>query len=166
MVNNLIEQIVAALRENVSKELIIVLISMLPIIELRGALLVAGPLLNIPMLKAAPLCILGNLIPIPFILWLITPIFKWLKEKTKLKNLVEKLEARAMKRSGQIEKYEFWGLVIFVGIPLPGTGGWTGALIASMLGIPFKKAFPAIILGVLIAAVIMCVISYGLLGLF
>ena len=74
------------------------------------------------------------------------------------------MEARAMKKSDQIEKYEFWGLLLFVGIPLPGTGAWTGALIASLVGVKFRKAFPAIICGVLLASVIMTILSYTVLG--
>ena len=84
---------------------------------------------------------------------------------TKLfKPMVDKLEAKAMSKSDKIEKYEFWGLVLFVGIPLPGTGAWTGSLIAALLGIKFKKAFPAVILGICMATVIMWFISYVLLG--
>ena len=79
-------------------------------------------------------------------------------------DMVEKLEAKAMSKSDKIEKYEFWGLVLFVGIPLPGTGAWTGSLIAALLGMKFKKAFPAVIIGILMATVIMTIVSYGLLG--
>ena len=130
----------------VGKEAIIFIISMVPILELRGGLLAAGPaLLNVPMWTAIPVCIIGNLIPVPFILLLITPIFNWMKGTKHLKPFVERMEARAMKKSDQIEKYEFWGLLLFVGIPLPGTGAWTGALIASLVGVKFRKAFPAII---------------------
>lgn len=78
--------------------------------------------------------------------------------------MVEKLENRALGKSEQIEKYQFWGLVLFVGIPLPGTGAWTGSLVASLLGIKFKKAFPAVLLGIVMATVIMSIASYGLLG--
>ena len=78
--------------------------------------------------------------------------------------MVEKLEARAMKKKDQVEKYEFWGLLLFVGIPLPGTGAWTGSLIAAMLGIRFRKAFPAVVLGVCLAAFLMTVLSYTVLG--
>ena len=149
----------------VGKEAIIFIISMVPILELRGGLLAAGPaLLNVPMWTAIPVCIIGNLIPIPFILLLITPIFNWLKGTKHLKPFVERMEARAMKKSDQIEKYEFWGLLLFVGIPLPGTGAWTGALIASLVGVKFRKAFPAIICGVLLASVIMTILSYTVLG--
>lgn len=125
---------------------------MVPILELRGGLLAAGPaLLDVPMWQAIPICFIGNLVPIPFILLLITKIFDWMKGTKKLKPLVEKLEHKAMNQSANIEKYEFWGLVAFVGIPLPGTGAWTGALIAALLGIRFRKAFPAIVLGLVVA---------------
>ena len=137
---------------------------MIPIVELRGALLVAGPILGVPVAEAIPLSIIGNIVPVPFILLLITPIFAWMKGTKKLKPLVEKLETRAMSKKDQIEKYEFWGLVLFVGIPLPGTGAWTGSLIAALLGIKFKKAFPAIMLGICMATVIMWFVSYVLLG--
>ena len=96
---------------------------MIPILELRGGLLAAGPaILDIPMWQAIPICVIGNLLPIPFILLLITKIFDWMKGTKKLKPIVEKLEKKALSKSDQIEKYEFWGLVIFVGIPLPRNG--------------------------------------------
>ena len=117
-----------------------------------------------PVAKAIPLCIIGNIIPVPFILLLITPIFKWMKGTKLFKPMVDKLESKAMSKSDKIEKYEFWGLVLFVGIPLPGTGAWTGSLIAALLGVKFKKAFPAVILGIFMATVIMWFISYVLLG--
>ena len=164
MVENLVQGIIAALGGTLGKEAIIFIISMIPILELRGALLVAGPLLNVPLATAVPLCIIGNIVPVPFILLLITPIFNWLKKTKLFRPLVEKLEAKAMSKSASIEKAEFIGLMLFVGIPLPGTGAWTGGLIASMLGIKFKKAFPAIVLGILMATVIMCIVSYGILG--
>ena len=124
----------------------------------------AGPVLGVPVAKAIPLCVLGNIIPVPFILLLITPIFTWLKGTKTFKPMVHRLEARAMSKSDQIEKYEFWGLVLFVGIPLPGTGAWTGSLIAALLGVKFRKAFPAVVLGICMATVIMWFISYVLLG--
>lgn len=149
--------------EGLSGQWVALIISMVPLLELRGGLLAAS-LLNVDILQAVPLCILGNVLPIPFILWFITPIFTALKKTKLFRPLVEKLENKAMNKSGKIEKGYFWGLALFVGIPLPGTGAWTGALIASMLNIPFKKAFPAILLGILIATVIMSLVSYGLLG--
>lgn len=161
----LINWFVTNLGGKVGKELILFIISMVPILELRGGLLAAGPaFLNIPMWRAIPVGIIGNLLPIPFILLLITKIFDWMKGTKRLKPVVEKLEKKAMSQSANIEKYEFWGLIAFVGIPLPGTGAWTGALIAALLGIRFRKAFPAIVIGVCLAACIMTIISYGIVG--
>lgn len=147
------------------KEAFAALISMVPVIELRGGLPYAI-LSGISPWVAAPLCIGANLLPIPFILWFITPIFNALKKTKLFRPLVEKLEARAMKKKDSIEKGYFWGLLLFVGIPLPGTGAWTGALIAAMLDIPKKKSIPAIALGVCLAAVLMGVLSLFFKGLF
>ena len=134
----------------VSKEAVVFIISMIPILELRGGLIVSK-LLQVPITTAIPLCIIGNIIPIPFIL-----LF--------FRRLVERLEEKAMGKSDNIRKYEFWGLVLFVGIPLPGTGAWTGSLIAALLDVEFKKAVLAELLGIAIATVIMSIFSYGLLG--
>ena len=164
MTETLVQSIIDALGGSVGKEAIVFIISMIPILELRGALLVAGPLLGVPVARAIPLCIIGNIIPVPFILLLITPVFNWMKGTKLFKPMVTKLESKAMSKSDKIEKYEFWGLVLFVGIPLPGTGAWTGSLIAALLGVKFKKAFPAVILGIFMATVIMWFISYVLLG--
>ena len=147
----------------VSKEIVIFIISMVPILELRGGLLVSK-LLDVSITTAIPICIIGNIIPIPFILLFIKQIFKWMKKIKIFRGLIEKLENRAMSRSDNINKYEFWGLVLFVGIPLPGTGAWTGSLIAALLDIDFKKAILAELLGIAIATVIMSIVSYGLLG--
>jgi len=142
-------------------ELVCFVISMVPVIELRGGLIIAA-LKDIPLFKAIGICIAGNLIPIPFILLLITPIFNWLKTTKLFKPLVEKIEKKSMSKSEKIKKYEFLGLVLFVGIPLPGTGAWTGSLIAAMLNIKIKKAFPAICLGLVLATVIMCIFTYAI----
>ncbi|MBD5484558.1 MAG: small multi-drug export protein [Lachnospiraceae bacterium] len=147
----------------VSKEVVVFIISMIPILELRGGLIVSQ-LLQIPITTAIPLCIIGNIIPIPFILLFIKQIFKWMKKIKLFRGLIEKLENRAMSKSDNIKKYEFWGLVLFVGIPLPGTGAWTGSLIAALLDVDFKKAILAELLGIAIATVIMSFLSYGLLG--
>ena len=165
MVESLVQWFVTKLGGKAAKELIVFIISMVPILELRGGLLAAGPaFLDIPTWRAIPICIIGNLIPIPFILPLIRPIFAWLRGTKLFRPLVEKLEAKAMSKSSQIEKYEFWGLVLFVGIPLPGTGAWTGSLIASLLGIDWKKAFLAVVIGVCMATVIMYFLSYVVIG--
>ncbi len=163
MTNSLAQWFASNLGGVISAELIIFLVSMIPILELRGGLIVAS-LLHVNMWRAIPICIIGNLIPVPFILLLITKIFALLKKTKKFRGLVEKLENRALGRSDQIQRYEFWGLVLFVGIPLPGTGAWTGSLIAALLGVKNKKAVPAILLGLLMATFIICVIFYGILG--
>ncbi len=147
----------------VSKEIVVFIISMIPILELRGGLIVSR-LLQVPITTAIPLCIIGNIIPIPFILLFIKQIFKWMKKIRLFRGLIEKLENRAMGKSDNIKKYEFWGLVLFVGIPLPGTGAWTGSLIAALLDVDFKKAIVAELLGIAIATIIMSFVSYGLLG--
>ena len=147
----------------VSKEAVVFIISMVSILELRGGLIVSK-LLEVPITTAIPLCIIGNIIPIPFILLFIKQIFKWMKKIKLFRGLVERLEAKAMGKSDSIKKYEFWGLVLFVGIPLPGTGAWTGSLIAALLDVDFKKAVLAELLGIAIATIIMSIFSYGLLG--
>lgn len=99
MTETLVQSIIDALSGSVGKEAIVFIISMIPILELRGALLVAGPLLGVPVATAIPLCIIGNIIPVPFILLLITPIFKWMKGTKTFKPMVDKLEAKAMSKS-------------------------------------------------------------------
>ena len=141
----------------------IFIISMIPILELRGGLLAAS-LLNVSMMKAIPICIIGNIIPIPFILLFIKQIFKWLKKTKLFRSCIIKLENRAMGKSDQIKRYEFLGLLLFVGVPLPGTGAWTGSLIASLLEVDIKKSSIAIFCGLIMATVIMCVVSYGVVG--
>lgn len=147
----------------ISRELVIFIISMIPILELRGGL-IAASLLQVPITTAIPICIIGNVIPVPFILLFIRQIFKLLRNVKGIGGLIRKLEARAMGKSDSIRKYEFWGLVLFVGVPLPGTGAWTGSLIAALLEVDFKKAILAVLLGIAMATVIMSIVSYGLLG--
>lgn len=152
-----------SLGQYVSKELVIFIISMIPLLELRGGL-IAASLLKVPILKAVPLCIIGNIIPIPFILLFIRQIFKWLGKTKTFHGMVEWLERKAMSKSDSIKKWEFWGLALFVGIPLPGTGAWTGSLIAALLEIDIKKAVVAELVGIAMATIIMSIFSYGLLG--
>ena len=144
------------------KELIVFLISLMPILELRGGL-IAAALLGLNIVPAFIICIIGNLLPIPFILWFITPIFKKLKKTKHLSKFVNKIEKKALSKKDKIEKAEFWGLFFFVGIPLPGTGGWTGSLIASLINMDKKKAMLAITCGVLLAGLIVGSLSFGLL---
>ena len=151
------------LSQYISPEGAVFIISMIPLLELRGGLLAAS-LLKISAAKAIPLCIVGNIIPIPFILLFIRQIFKVLKKTKLFRGLIIRLENRAMKKSDQVKKYEFWGLMLFVGIPLPGTGAWTGSLITSLLEIDIKKSSMAILCGIIMATVIMYIVSYGLVG--
>lgn len=160
---SLVTWFAATLGPYISEKAVVFLISMMPLLELRGGLL-ASSLLKVSAVQAIPICIIGNILPIPFILLFIKKIFQWMKKIKCFRGLIEKLENRAMGRSEKIQQYEFWGLVLFVGIPLPGTGAWTGSLIAALLGMKFKKAFPAVIIGICMATVIMWFISYVLLG--
>ena len=144
------------------KELIVFLISLMPILELRGGL-IAAALLGLNIVPAFIICIIGNLLPIPFILWFITPIFNKLKKTKHLSKFVNKIEKKALSKKDKIEKAEFWGLFFFVGIPLPGTGGWTGSLIASLINMDKKRAMLAITCGVLLAGLIVGSLSFGLL---
>lgn len=143
------------------KILMTLVISMVPVIELRGAIPIAvGNGLDWRI--AIPLAIIGNLIPVPFIVIFIKRIFAWMRKVSKrLDRIVTKIENRAQKKMNTVQKYAFWGLFIFVAIPLPGTGAWTGALIAAMLDMRLKRAFPSIALGVLTAGIIVAFVSYG-----
>lgn len=160
---NLVTWFTVHLSGIVSREIIVFIISLMPILELRGGLLAAS-LLNIPIGRAVPICVIGNILPIPIILLFIKKIFAWMKRFRGFRGIAEWLEQKAMSKKDRIEKIEFWGLVLFVGIPLPGTGAWTGSLIAALLEIDFKKAILAELLGIIMATVIMSIISYGLLG--
>lgn len=144
------------------RELIVFIISLMPILELRGGL-IAAALLGLKGIPSFIICFIGNIIPIPFILWLITPIFDRLKKTKLFSGLVNKLENRAMSKKDQIEKLQYIGLLLFVGIPLPGTGAWTGCLIAALLDMDKKKAMLYAILGVVLAGIIMMILSYGIL---
>lgn len=137
------------------------IVSMVPVIELRGAIPL-GVLNGLDVEIAMLVSILGNLVPVPFIIIFIRKIFKWMQSKYEaLAKVVHKMEEKADKKKDQVLKYEFWGLMILVAIPLPGTGAWTGALVAAMLDMQLKRAFPAIALGVLFAGVIVTVATYG-----
>ena len=144
-------------------EIIIFLISMLPILELRGGL-IAASLLHVKLIPAMIICYIGNILPIPFILLFLRKIFDWMRKSKRLGKIVGKLEHKAEKHRKTIDKYGAWGLLVLVAIPLPGTGGWTGALVAEIMDIKFKKALPIIALGVLIAGFIVGALFYGLLG--
>ena len=161
----MIEAIERFFLETVGRELCVFFCSMLPIIECRGAIPL-GWGLGLPWWQTALFSIAGNLLPVPFILLFIRAILRWMRESRVkfLSNVAAWLDRKIEKHKGTIEKYSYWGLVLFVAIPLPGTGAWTGTLIASVLGLETKKSFLAATLGVLGATAIMTVISYLGLG--
>lgn len=137
------------------------LVAMVPVVELRGAIPI-GMGMGLTLWQAFILSFIGNLVPVPFIILFVRKIFAWLRQKwPKLDSFVSKLENKALSKEDLVKKYEAWALFIFVAIPLPGTGAWTGALIAAMFNMRLKKAFPAITLGVLAAGIIISFVSYG-----
>lgn len=150
---------------NLSAEVISFIVSIFPIVELRGGIIVAR-LLGLPVLKAYLICLLGNMLPIPFILLFIKKIFLVLKKFKWSAKLVDKLETSALRKSDSVKTKLYIGLFLFVAIPLPGTGGWTGALIASLLDMPIKKSFISVFAGVMTAGLIMITLSYFVPGLF
>jgi len=145
------------------RELITFLLSLLPVIELRGGI-IAGRALGLDPIPTFIICYTGNILPVPFILWLIKGIINWMGNSSinLFKKIVKSLKQKVQDKKGQIEKYGFWGLVLFIGIPLPGTGAWTGCLIAAMLDMDKKKAFLAAVIGVLMAGIIMSLLSIGI----
>ena len=148
------------------KILMTFLISMVPVLELRGAIPIATAH-GLDFRIAIPVAIIGNLVPVPFIIIFIRKIFVWIRKKIpRLDHFVGRLEERARKKSGVVEKYAFLGLFILVASPLPGTGAWTGALVAAMLEMRLKHAFPAIALGVVAAGIIVSVVTYGVAAIF
>lgn len=157
------ERTAASLKEKgISPWLIVILISMLPLIELRGAIPVAIALLGMPWQEAVILSIIGNMIPIPFILLFIRWVFSLISRFKWGKRFTEWIYRRTVNKGQVVERYEEFGLVLFVGIPLPGTGGWTGSLAAKIFGLPFWKSLLWIFIGVLLAAAL--VTSITLLG--
>lgn len=160
--DQIVKNVVEGLGTSSSSELIIFVVSMLPVLELRGGILAAG-MLNVDMVRALIICMVGTLLPIPFILLFIRQILDWMRN-TRFVKLVHRLEEKAEQKSQSIEKYKTFGLFVFVAIPLPGTGAWTGALIAALMGMRFRHAMFSIIAGTLTAGIIMCFISYGMLG--
>lgn len=162
----MIEQFTNALKQSgIPKELIVFIISLLPILEIRGGL-IAAALLDVRLAVALPICIIGNILPIPFILLFIKKLLRLFKKTKLLAPLAIKIEQKAEKQSKKVTRGKELGLLLFVGIPLPGTGGWTGALVADFLGIRVKHSFIIITLGIIMAGVIMSVLTYFVPGLF
>ena len=147
------------------KELIVFIISLMPILELRGGL-IAARILEMEPIIGCVVSFIGNILPVPFILLFISKILEWMsKSKVKwVKNLANWVYKKADKNKKPIEKYGYLGLILFVGIPLPGTGAWTGCLIASLLNLNRRKAFLCTLAGLVMASTIMMIITYGIFG--
>ncbi len=133
---------------------------MVPVLELRGAIPL-GVAAGMPPLAALLVAIAGNMVPVPFIILFIRRVFHWLRDKGKIGALVEKLERRAEQKSDVVKKYAGIGLLLLVAIPLPGTGAWTGALVAALMNMRLKRALPDIFLGVVIAGFVITCLTYG-----
>ena len=148
--------------EIVGKELCVLFCSMLPIIELRGAIPL-GAALGLPWWQCYLIAVVGNMLPVPIILLFVKAVLNWMvKCRVKLFNkIANKMFEKAEKNREKIERYAFWGLTLFVAIPLPATGAWTGTLVAALFDMKFWKSVLAALVGVLIAGVVMTLISYG-----
>ena len=144
------------------RALYLLIISMLPVVELRGSITVAA-LMDVPWPEAYVLCVVGNMVPVPFLVLFSRRIFNYLRRGI-LKKPVQWVERRMGKKAVTVKKYRALGLFILVMIPLPGTGAWTGALVAAALNMRLKHALISIFFGVAAAGGIMTVLSYGLLG--
>lgn len=137
--------------------------SMVPLIELRGAIPI-GAAFGMPWIPNFLISVFGNMLPVPFILLFIRKILAWMHTTKHFRAIAEWLENKAHSKSNQVLKYASFGLMLFVGIPLPGTGAWTGALIAALLDMRMRYALPSIFAGITLAAFIMSGISYGFLS--
>ena len=142
-----------------------VLVSMIPVLELRGGI-PFGVTLGLPVWAAYIAAIIGNILPVPFILVYIKRIFRWMRRRMpRLNSLIDRLEKKAHLKGRMVTKYKYLGLLLFVAVPLPGTGAWTGALAAAFLDMPLKKALPSILAGILIAGAAISVLTYGVASL-
>ncbi len=159
---NLVESLINIFG-GLGKEVVVFIISMLPLLELRGGLLAAS-ILDVDFICGYIISILGNMVPIPLLLLFLDKVLTWLSRYKVTKKVVNKIENKILSKKEQIEKYGYIGLMLFVGVPLPGTGAWTGAGLAVLLNMDKKKSFIYITLGVILASIIMSIISYGILG--
>ena len=143
-----------------------VLVSMIPVVELRGGI-PFGAARGLPVWAAYLAAIIGNILPVPFILVYIRQVFRWMRRRfPRLNRLVDRLERKAHLKGQTVTKYKYLGLMLFVAIPLPGTGAWTGALAAAFLDMPLRKALPSIFAGIVIAGAAISVITFGVASLF
>ncbi len=138
-------------------------ISVVPVIELRGAI-PAGAALGLNMWLCLLAAVLGNLLPVPFLIIFGGKVLRWLAKFEKFGKPFRKILEIGEKKAGKMKKTVFWGLLAFVAVPLPGTGAWTGSLVAITLGLDIKKAFPPIAVGVILAGLVMMLGSYGVVA--
>ncbi len=162
MAESLVNFFIGIFSGSISKEAIVFIISLFPVLELRGGI-IAAYALGLTLAPAFAISFIGNLLPIPFVLIAIRKVFNILK-KTRFKNIALFFEKRALNRSKQVQELGYLGLFLFVAIPLPGTGAWTGALAATLLELDLKKSFLVIAAGVFTAGVIVSILSFGLLN--
>ena len=142
-----------------------ILVSMLPVVELRGGI-PFGVAAGLPVWAAFIAAVIGNLIPVPFIIVYIRRVFQWMRRRIpRLNSLVDALERKAHLKGEKVTKYKYLGLIVLVAIPLPGTGAWTGSLAAAFLDMPLRKAIPSIIAGVLIAGLAISLLAHGFTSL-
>ena len=146
--------------------LLTMLVSMVPVIELRGGI-PFGVAAGLPVWMALLAAVIGNLIPVPFIIVYIRRIFQWMRRRLpRFGGMIDKLEAKAHLKGQKVQKYQYFGLALFVAIPLPGTGAWTGALAAAFLDMRLRRALPSIVAGVVVAGVVVSAITYGVASIF
>lgn len=160
--DSIIQYIIDIFGGTIPSQLIVFIVSMIPILELRGSILAAG-FMDVSFLETYIVAVLGNLLPIPFILMFIKKILEWMKSTKAFSRIANGIEKKALSKREQIDKYGYFGLFLFVAIPLPGTGAWTGALLAVLLGMKNKKAFIPIVLGVMTAGLVMSLLAFGII---
>ncbi len=160
--DGVVQSIVEALSGKISSEIIVFLVSMVPLLELRGSILAAG-FMQTTFAPTYIAAVLGNMLPIPFILIFIAKVFELMEKVKFLEKIPRKIKEKALSKSEQIEKYGYWGLFLFVAIPLPGTGAWTGSLLAVLLGLKKGKSMLAILFGVMAAGLVMSLLAFGII---
>ena len=154
------------LNNSISGEFVMtVLVSMLPVVELRGGI-PFGVGMGLPLYLSVIASVIGNMLPVPFLILFTRRVFEWLRKLwPRLDGVVSRLEARAESKRELVLRYKFWGLLVLVAIPLPGTGAWTGALVAAVLDLRIKMSLPAIFGGVLVAAAIVTLVTLGIISI-
>ena len=161
MTQSIAEFFVDLFGDKLSGNVVAFLVSLLPVSELRGGMIVAK-IMGLPLLRAFIICFIANMLPVPFILLFIRRVFKLLKKNYRMEKIIHKIEDRGIEKGEKVKKYSLFGLFLLVAIPLPGTGAWTGALVAALLDLRMKHSLPVIAAGVLFAGAIMSAIIYGI----